>query len=106
MLKMNLEYKDDTLYVYLKGVLNKRNCYKINNYLNPILKKHKISNLILILIHLKDIDEVGLDSLKRVKYLIKDNNGNMKVLGCNKEIKDKIKDLRVRKMKYMGEEYV
>lgn len=106
MLKMNLEYKDDTLYVYLKGVLNKRNCYKINNYLNPILKKHKISNLILILIHLKDIDEVGLDSLKRVKYLIKDSNGNMKVLGCNKEIKDKIKDLRVRKMKYMGEEYV
>lgn len=106
MLKMNLEYKDDTLYVYLKGVLNKRNCYKINSYLNPILKKHKISNLILILIHLKDIDEVGLDSLKRVKYLIKDSNGNMKVLGCNKEIKDKIKDLRVRKMKYMGEEYV
>ena len=106
MLKMNLEYKDDTLYVYLKGKLNKRNCYKINNYLNPILKKHKISNLILILIHLRDIDEVGLDSLKRVKYLIKDNNGNMKVLGCNKEIKDKIKDLRVRKMKYMGEEYV
>ncbi len=106
MLKMNLEYKDDTLYVYLKGVLNKRNCYKINSYLNPILKKHKISDLILILIHLKDIDEVGLDSLKRVKYLIKDNNGNMKVLGCNKEIKDKIKDLRVRKMKYMGEEYV
>lgn len=106
MLKMNLEYKDDTLYVYLKGVLNKRNCYKINSYLNPILKKHKISNLILILIHLRDIDEVGLDSLKRVKYLIKDNNGNMKVLGCNKEIKDKIKDLRVRKMKYMGEEYV
>ena len=103
---MNLEYKDDTLYVYLKGVLNKRNCYKINSYLNPILKKHKISDLILILIHLKDIDEVGLDSLKRVKYLIKDNNGNMKVLGCNKEIKDKIKDLRVRKMKYMGEEYV
>ena len=103
---MNLEYKDDTLYVYLKGVLNKRNCYKINSYLNPILKKHKISNLILILIHLKDIDEVGLDSLKRVKYLIKDSNGNMKVLGCNKEIKDKIKDLRVRKMKYMGEEYV
>lgn len=106
MLKMNLEYKDDTLYVYLKGVLNKRNCYKINSYLNPILKKHKISNLILILIHLRDIDEVGLDSLKRVKYLIKDSNGNMKVLGCNKEIKDKIKDLRVRKMKYMGEEYV
>ena len=106
MLKMNLEYKDDTLYVYLKGVLNKRNCYKINSYLNPILKKHKISDLILILIHLKDIDEVGLDSLKRVKYLIKDSNGNMKVLGCNKEIKDKIKDLRVRKMKYMGEEYV
>ena len=103
---MNLEYKDDTLYVYLKGVLNKRNCYKINSYLNPILKKHKISNLIFILIHLKDIDEVGLDSLKIVKYLIKDSNGNMKVLGCNKEIKDKIKDLRVRKIKYMGDAYV
>lgn len=106
MLKMNLEYKDDTLYVYLKGVLNKRNCYKINSYLNPILKKHKISNLILILIHLRDIDEVGLDSLKRAKYLVKSSNGIMKVWGCDNRIKDKIKDLRVKKIKYMGDQYV
>lgn len=106
MLKMNLEYKDNTLYVYLKGRLNKRSSYKINSYLNPILKKHKISNLILVLIHLKDIDEAGLDSLKRAKYLIKSSSGSMKVWGYNNEIKDKIKDLRVRKIKYMGEEYV
>ncbi len=106
MLKMNLEYKDDTLYVYLKGKLNKRNCYKINSYLNPILKKHKISNLIFILIHLKDIDEVGLDALKRSKYLVKSYNGSIKVWGCDKSIQDKIKDLRVRKIKYMGDAYV
>ena len=30
----------------------------------------------------------------------------MKVWGCDKEIKDKIKDLRVRKIKYMGDAYV
>lgn len=106
MLKMNLEYKDDTLYVYLKGKLNKRNCYKINNYLNPILKKHKISNLILILIHLRDIDDIGLDSLRRAKYLVKSSNGCMKVWGCDNRVKDKIKDLRVRKMKYTGDQYV
>ena len=47
MLNMDLEYNNQILIVNLKGKLNKRNCYKINNYLNPLIKKHQIKNVIL-----------------------------------------------------------
>ena len=42
MLKMDLEFSKGILFVRLKGILNRKTSYKINNYLNPVLKKHKI----------------------------------------------------------------
>ena len=42
MLKMDLEYVNKILFVRLNGKLLRKNCYKINNYLNPVLKKHQI----------------------------------------------------------------
>lgn len=42
MFKMELEYKNGILFARLKGILNRKNSYKINNYLNPVLKKHNI----------------------------------------------------------------
>lgn len=46
MLKMDLEFNKGILFVRLKGKLLRKNSYKINNYLNPVLKKHKIKYLV------------------------------------------------------------
>lgn len=96
MLNMDLEYNNQILIVNLKGKLNKRNCYKINNYLNPLIKKHQIKNVILNLINLSYIDDYGIDSIIKVKYVIKNINGNLKINGYNDNIKDKIKMIGVR----------
>ena len=47
MFKLELEYKNWILFARLKGILNRKNSYKINNYLNPLIKKHQIKNVIL-----------------------------------------------------------
>ena len=96
MLNMDLEYNNQILIVKLKGKLNRRNCYKINNYLYPLIKKHQIKNVILNLINLSYIDDYGIDSIIRVKYVIKNINGNLKISGYNDNIKDIIKMIGVR----------
>lgn len=105
MLNMDLEYNNQILIVKLKGKLNKRNCYKINNYLYPLIKKHQIKNVILNLINLSYIDDYGIDSIIRVKYIIKNINGNLKINGYNDNIKDKIKMIGVRIKKDSDEIY-
>ena len=46
MFKLELEYKDEILFARLKGILDRKASYKINNYLNPVIKKHEIKNLV------------------------------------------------------------
>ena len=46
MFKLELEYKNGILFARLKGILNRKNSYKINNYLNPVIKKHEIKYLV------------------------------------------------------------
>lgn len=82
MFKMELEYKNGILFARLKGVLNRKNSYKINNYLNYVLKKHEIKYLIYNWEGLKSIDNEGLDALKRSKYYMKCNKGIVRVCGA------------------------
>ncbi|MBE6139933.1 MAG: STAS domain-containing protein [Firmicutes bacterium] len=98
MLKMRLEYQEGILFVRLKGKLNKRTSYKINNYLVPVLKKHKIQYLVYNFYELEVIDIVGKEALLNSKCAILNNKG--KILCCNesKIIKDNIKDLKIKKI--------
>ncbi|MFR5857383.1 MAG: hypothetical protein ACLUFU_06205, partial [Bacilli bacterium] len=48
------------------------------------------------LINLSYIDDYGIDSIIKVKYVIKNINGNLKINGYNDNIKDKIKMIGVR----------
>ncbi len=46
MLKVDMEYEKGILYVRLKGVLERKYSYKINNYIVPVVLKHKIKYLV------------------------------------------------------------
>ena len=70
MLKMNLEYDKGILFVRLDGVLNRSTSYKVNNYLVPVLLKHKIKYLVYNFYFLEDIDDNGLDALLNTKFAI------------------------------------
>lgn len=99
MLKMDLEYNAGILFVRLKGILNNKNSYKINNYLNPVLKKHKIKYLVYNFFSLEAVDEAGIDALLRTKLEIKKNEGKLVFCEVRKEIYEKIKRLKITKLK-------
>ena len=94
MLKMDIEYKKDILFVRLKGILNTKNVYKINNYLIPVLKKHNIKYLIYNFYSLEDIESSGIDAIINSKCVVKNNNGKMYFCNVNDKIKEKLKKVR------------
>ena len=96
MLKVGMEYEKGILYVRLNGVLDRKVCYKINNYIVPVVLKHKIKYLVFNLLELKDIDHSGLDSLLNTKCAIKSNKGKICLCEVSDQLRQKIKGLRMK----------
>ncbi len=96
MLKVDMEYDKGILYVRLKGVLERKVCYKINNYIVPAVLKHRIKYLVFNLLELKDIDESGLDSLLNTKCAIRTNKGKICLCEVSDSLSVKIKRLRMK----------
>lgn len=96
MLKVDMEYEKGILYVRLNGILDRKACYKINNYIVPVVLKHKIKYLVFNLLELKDIDESGMDALLNTKCAIKSNKGKICLCEVSDEINKKIKRLRMK----------
>lgn len=96
MLKVDMEYEKGILYVRLNGILDRKVCYKINNYIVPVVLKHKVKYLVFNLFNLKDIDESGMDSLLNVKCAIRANKGKICLCDVSDEVRFKIKRLRMK----------
>jgi len=96
MLKVDMEYDKGILYVRLNGVLDRKVCYKINNYIVPVVLKHKIKYLVFNLLELKDIDESGLDALLNTKCAIKSNKGKICLCEVSDIVRNKIKRLKMK----------
>ncbi|MBE6155137.1 MAG: STAS domain-containing protein [Firmicutes bacterium] len=94
---MDLEYNKGILFVRLDGYLNRNTTYKINNYLVPVLIKHKIKYLVYNFYNLYDIDEDGLDAILNTKYAIKTNRGLIYLCEVNELVNKKIHKLHIRK---------
>ncbi len=95
MLKVEMEYEKGILYVRLKGVLERKVCYKINNYIVPTVLKHKVKYLVFNLFELKDIDEAGLDALLNTKCAIRTNKGKICLCEVSDDLRIKMKRLRI-----------
>ncbi len=95
MLKMDLEYKKNILFVRLKGHLNYKNTYKINTFLNPVVMKHKIKYLVYNLEDLESIDSSGVDAIIHSKRAIKSNQGKLVMCHTNYKIKNALRKLRL-----------
>ena len=96
MLKVDMEYDKGILYVRLNGVLERKVCYKINNYLVPTVLKHKVKYLVFNLLELQDIDESGMDALLNTKCAIRTNRGKICLCEVSDEVREKIKRLRMK----------
>ena len=99
MLKMDLEFNQGILFVRLRGKLNNKTTYKINNYLNPVLNKHKIKYVVYNMYFLEDIDNYGIDALLNSKKIIKNNKGKIRMCEVNNNLKEKLKMTKISKIK-------
>lgn len=93
---MDLEYCKGVLFVRLDGSLTRRNTYRINNYLAPVLVKHRIKYLVYNLFSVLKIDESGVDALLRTKHAIKGNHGSAYLCEVPKHLRKDLKRLRMK----------
>ncbi len=96
MLYMDLEYRKGVLFVRLDGNLTRKNTYKINNYLTPVLLKHRIKYLVYNLFSVLKVDESGLDCLLRSKHAMKVNQGSIYLCEVPDHLKKEVKRLRIK----------
>ena len=96
MLKMDLEYKQNILFIRLDGELKRKSCYKLNNYLNPVLAKHKIKKAIINLANLKSIDQQGLDAILRLKCTMRKNHGIILICHLPQNLSKSLKSLKLK----------
>lgn len=96
MLKMDLEYIKEILFIRLDGKLTKKTNHKLYNYIIPALVKHKIKYVVYNLKDLKEIDEIGIDTILNSKCKVKRNGGKVYLCEVNNEILFKIKRLRLK----------
>lgn len=96
MLNMDLEYNKGILFVRLKGNLNRKNSYKLNNYLLPVLLKHKVKYLVYNLYELESVDDAGIDAILNTKCAIKSNKGKICLCEVSKDIKRFIRRLKIK----------
>lgn len=86
MLKISMEYRKRILFCRLKGSLNKNTSPKLIEYIEPIIEKNRIRYVVLNIGELLDIDEVGNETLLRVKKNIKLNKGKVLILNNNNNL--------------------
>ena len=98
MLKIEFEYKKGILFARLKGILNEKNSYKINNYLIPVIEKHNIKYLVYNFEYLSDIKESGINAIINSKCILKRNNGKLFFSNINKDLKTKISLIKCKKI--------
>ena len=95
MLKVDLEYESKILFIRLNGNLDKRKTYKITSYIVPLLKKHKITKVIINLKKLKSIDSCGLTSVLRVRERVHKNKGLFYICEASDLIKKELKKIHL-----------
>ena len=99
VLKLDLRYENNMLFIFLEGKLNRGTTYKINNFLIPSILKHHLRYGILNLKLLKEIDDDGIDSLLNVKSSFESNKGLLLLHEVNNEIIKQINRLHIKKVR-------
>lgn len=96
MFHMDLEYNKGILFARLSGDLSRKCSYKLNNYLVPVILKHKIKFLVYNLFDVTAIDESGLDAILNTKCAIRTNKGKIFLCEVPKEISKDIRRLHIK----------
>lgn len=96
MFHMDLEYNKGILFARLRGDLSRKGSYRLNNYLVPVILKHKIKYLVYNFFAVTSIDESGMDAVLNTKCAIRANKGKIFLCEVPKEFTKEIRRLRIK----------
>ncbi len=96
MLKMDVVYKSNILFVRCKGALTRKSTYKITNYLIPVLKKHKVKYVSFNMKEVNKLDEQGIDAILNIKCTLKKHRGIIYLCEVMEYFKSSLKRLHTK----------
>ena len=96
VLILSQKKEQDRLFLSMNGNLTKRETYKIEDYIIPMLKKEKIKQVICDCSSLKKIDFDGKYTLLKTKLILKKQKGTLLLCDVKKSIKNELIGYRMR----------
>lgn len=75
MLNIDMEFKKGILFIRLEGLLNKKNTYKFEQEVIPVVLKHEIKYVVINLDKVICLDSSGVNILIELNDIVKDFNG-------------------------------
>ena len=84
MLNIKMNFQKGILFVRLKGILNGDTCNMLDNNLTNLITSNGVKYVLLNLEELDYIDKYGTNIIIKNYLNIKDNNGNLIIVGINK----------------------
>lgn len=97
MLTINIEYREEIMFVKLKGELTKNTINKLDKKVTKKVEGLNICNLVFNVENLKIIDYKGINKLLYNYEIIKKNKGKILLCGNNINIKKILKNSRILK---------
>ncbi len=96
MFQIDLEYNKGILFARLSGKLTRKSTYKLNNYLVPVILKHKIKYLVYNMFLLDSIDNAGVEAILNTKCAIRSNKGRIYLCEVSQNINKEVKKLHIK----------
>ncbi len=93
---IELRHDNEILTCCFKKNLTFKQIYLIDNYLIPLVLKYKINNLVIDLTKVERIDKTFINTLIKLKLILKINKGKLIILNVPNIYKEEFK---VRKLK-------
>ena len=91
-----LEYRKGILFIRLIGKLTKETSKELEIEVNNIIKDNQITNIVLNIEKMTDIDQKGIHILYYIYELSKKNNGRTLICNIdNNKVKEKLKKNRI-----------
>lgn len=84
MLNINMEFRKGLLFIRLKGELSKKTSRKLSECLDDMINENGIKYLVLNVNGLKNIEEIGINTILNHYQDIVMHNGKLVICGCDK----------------------
>ena len=93
MLKIDMKPEKGILFIFLKGVLDKKSIRRLNKEVLNFIENAEIKNIVLNTYNLDSIDEYGEKALTDSIKLCHKNNGQIYIIGNQNFKKNHLKEI-------------